>query len=476
MVLIYKYPKHRKIMDANRRAFLKMTVGLGSMTAGLHAVDYFYSGWAPTNYEASRFRGPGAYPFAEPPLRLQSSYRGKINRVVVGSYSCPDETNALARVLSENFAPVELLTEMWAHKDALPRDSAGIYVRDHFLVTEAGDVLINPISTVTRRDVMHRVDDATAMISRNHMIRCAPFKFVGGQVIQADGRTYIPWAKDTAEQARFIIDSRPDFDMWERVLGAGTPKYDYTFKNSWMENEITRHFTEQEKRQYFGKDWDRVPGRLPEPEDLFRAYGLNCWSLPKFHGMRGHADMVLTPSDKKRLIVASNRMGLEIISSLTDGELEGYLGPATEHISKTSGKGEAREFRNAFLYLRQHREATAEGISIAADRFAYMNRKLDEMKERLPWDFSITEIPALIAPIITSQKHSIALAPNNALLERTVSSTAVVPTYGIGAFDRETLAVYGKEGFSVFPVNFTKTSLDCTGPHCCTLEFRDKSE
>jgi len=95
-------------MELTRRNILK----LGSLAllggTGL-AANKLYNAMPPSLSHARQY-DQGEYRFADPPIRLQSSYKGKIKRsFVIGHDRCKSEVRQLVHALADNFGDVVVL-------------------------------------------------------------------------------------------------------------------------------------------------------------------------------------------------------------------------------------------------------------------------------------------------------------------------------------------------------------------------------
>ena len=323
-----------------------------------------------------------------------------------------------------------------------------------FLVSTDGSLLVSPVSLSLSRNALKERKRVEQLMADKYglEIKCAPFKFVGGQVLQTDKRTIIP--KWFADPWTFIVDGTADYrSASARLLGMRTR--DYSADNTWLKDEM---------KTRFGREIEEVP----DPREVYRNYGMSVDITSEFYPLRGHLDMIMTPVGENRLLVGDNQKGLEIFRSLDDAEIRPYTQAMTEHLLEYESRGVADAFNSAVHALRSGRTEIPTIIDAKpSDDIGRVTREAEEFCEK--HHGSVQRIPALVAPI-----SGIGLAYNNAIVQdATGAKIAIVPEFGIKALDREAHAVFQKHGYRTVPVPFTEISYYGAGPHCMALEIRE---
>lgn len=444
----------------SRRDFIHLgTTALVGAAGVLGAAVYNAGG---PSLSQARAYGMDRYGFAAPPLRLQSSYEGKIKQLVVASnHRCSQETEQLGRALADTFGSALVFSESAGEHAGVTNEyfrTRGSYIRDQFLVTADGTLLISPVFDLARRDSLSYANRLLEKLAgKGFAIKCAPFRFVGGQVLQAGNRTLMPRSYD--KQEKFIIDwTLHPSSFVEEQLGLG--ELDFSADNTWLAGEM---------RKYFRKEIRQVP----EPRGIYDAYGMLPDFLPYFWPLRGHIDCVVTPAGERSWLVADNGQGLEILRGVNEAEIKPYLEVVVEHMRRYESKRDAEQFEKRFRNLRTHGTTKLEGdISYYSDPFNTVMEDADETAGMLAGD--VLRVPSLVAPVMLRTGPGIGIMYNNAVVESTPErKVAVVPTFGIKALDHAALAVFEKAGYKTVPVSFIETSVYGAGPHCTALEIRE---
>src|SRR3989338_6730378 len=447
-------------MKITRRHFL--AAGGAATLGGVgYLGNMFYNAMSPSRSSAIRY-GKGGYEIQAPPVRLQSSFRGKIKKsIIIENDRSPGEMQYLSSVLADNFGDVIYLGDTKAHPGVIQEEfeTPALYVRDIFAVADDGSLLVSPVSEIMRRDAFNEVKKAEEILANRHgmAIKCAPFKFVGGQILKSGSYTLLPDTFRTYQH--LLIDDRPRYEGQTGLLGL--PSWDLSPENTWLTEEMRRHLGVQLRT-------------VPDTKTFYAQYGMNVKLVPDFMPIMGHIDMVTTPIGGDRLLIADNTAGLEIIRNLDSAELNPYLEVATDHLRRFESEETARQFLNAFQNLRETGTSdtgTGRRYGVRGDTFRIIADDADRLYEMFP---KSARIPVLIAPFVAGRGICISMAYNNAIMQDTCKEkTAIVPTFGIKALDREAMKAFERAGYRTVPVPFTEISLYGAGPHCAALEIRE---
>jgi hypothetical protein len=436
----------------DRRAMLRMLGGGGALSGAYYGKQAF-DHWELFASENVRLE---KYPIVALPLRLQSSYRGKIRRVFVGGpKSCHAEMELLCRTLTKHVAPA---TDLGSRGAGLV-DANFLFLRDVFMFTRDGTLLVSPVSGYANRAMLRSADRLAQYLGRELPVRSAPFRFVGGEVLQVNDRTWMPKTYDQA--FRFLLNDASSEDPQVAAFGFREPIYDIATSNTWLSK-----MTDARGKPFFGP----TETKIERPHRLYRGMGLEPDFPSALGSVMGHIDLIATPVGTGRTLVADNEAGLRILRSADHRDLRGFLDVCREHLRQNSGAKTSEEFERTFWHILQHGVAPSPA-SYVTDAFTQATRDAEELCQY--WGSEAIRIPSFIAMLPNTLKFGFCLSYNNALVQAAPQgNVAVVPTFGIRALDEAALAVYRREGYQTLSVPMPCTAVHGAGAHCVTLEQR----